>query len=163
MAESLPCEQRSRWKSRQISVACNRINNEPLSNSLLGHEKETNEFNSRFDKLDGTSFFQTTDKAKVVTSAVLEHSINVTTGRMAVHTLTRATNSPGEEKRKEEPTHVQYWLWRKTRHACELKNRADRRTCTCTTHAHPYTRGSSAHVQTRGPAGPTRRPSYAKR
>ena len=45
-----------------MSVACPRINNEPLSPSLLGNEQETNVFNRRFKKPDGPSLHQIANK-----------------------------------------------------------------------------------------------------
>ena len=77
MAKSFPCEKRSRWKIQKMLVAFTRINDEPLSPSLLGHELETNGLNSRFNK---PSLHQITNQAQVVTPAVLENWINVTTG-----------------------------------------------------------------------------------
>ena len=47
---------------QKMSVACMCINNEPVSPSLLGNEEETNVFNSRFNKHDGTSFHQIQSK-----------------------------------------------------------------------------------------------------
>ena len=64
----------------KMSVARTRINNKPLSPSLLGNEEKTNVFNSRLNKPDGTSFHQITNKTQAVTPAVLENWINETAG-----------------------------------------------------------------------------------
>ena len=50
----------------KMSVACTRINNEPLSPSLLGNETETNALDSRFNEPDGTNFHQITDETHLV-------------------------------------------------------------------------------------------------
>ena len=55
-----------------MSIACTRINNEPLSTRLLGNEKEPNVFNSIFNRINGASF---------VSPAVLDNWINVAAGR----------------------------------------------------------------------------------
>ena len=78
----------------QMSVACTRINDETQSPSLIGNEKETNVFNSGFNKPDGASLDKITDESHVVTLAVLENRINATTGRsqLGFHT------HPGQER-----------------------------------------------------------------
>ena len=72
MAKSLACEQRSRWRPQKMSVARTHINNESLSTSLLGNEKETDVFHNRFNNPNWTSLCPITNEAHVVTSAVLE-------------------------------------------------------------------------------------------
>ena len=62
-----------------MSIACTRINNEPLSTSLLGDDKEPNVFNSIFHKKDGASLHQVTNETHVVTLAVLEKWIKIPT------------------------------------------------------------------------------------
>ena len=57
---------------KKVSIACTRINNEPLSTSLLGRRKETNAFNSIFNKADETRFNHIANETHVVTPAVLE-------------------------------------------------------------------------------------------
>ena len=64
-----------------MSVACTRINDEPLSPSLLRNEEKTNVFNSRFNKLHATSIHQITDKTHFGTPTVLENWINTSTGQ----------------------------------------------------------------------------------
>ena len=60
-----------------MSVPCTTINDEPLSPSLVGNEKETNVFNSRFIKPDG-SLHQVTNEIHAVTQ-VLEIWMHVPT------------------------------------------------------------------------------------
>ena len=43
---------------KEKKIACTRLNHEPLSTSLLDNEKETNVFNSRFNKPEGASLDQ---------------------------------------------------------------------------------------------------------
>ena len=45
-----------------MSAACTRSNDEPLSPSLVRNEEETNVFNSRSNKPNGTSLHKITDK-----------------------------------------------------------------------------------------------------
>ena len=49
--------------------------------TLLGNEKETNVFDSRFNKIDRASFNQIANETNIVSSTVLENWINVTAGR----------------------------------------------------------------------------------
>ena len=53
-----------------MSLACTRINNEPLSPNLLGSEKETNVFNSVFRKRDGASTNQIPNETNIGSPAV---------------------------------------------------------------------------------------------
>ena len=69
-------------KSRSLARASKMNLRAPASLAgVLGNEKEANVFSSRFNKPDGTSLHQITDKTHVVTSAVLENRIDVTNGR----------------------------------------------------------------------------------
>ena len=90
----LPVNNTVQMEDSQMSVACTRINDETPSPSLIGNEKETNVFNSGFNKPDGASLDKITDESHVVTPAVLENRINVTTGRsqLGFHT------HPGQER-----------------------------------------------------------------
>ena len=63
-----------------MSAACKRINNELPSTSLLGDQKEPNVFNNSLNKPNGTSYQQIANEPRVVTLAVLENWINITTG-----------------------------------------------------------------------------------
>ena len=85
-----------------MSVACTSINHEPVSSSILGNEKETNVFNSSLNKPNGSSFNQITNETHVVTPAVLENWINVTTNRVSVSTKQdeayAAHSHPGKNK-----------------------------------------------------------------
>ena len=56
-----------------MSIACTRINDEPLSPDLLGYEKEPNVFNSIFHKRDGASLHQIENETNIVSPAVLEN------------------------------------------------------------------------------------------
>ena len=85
-----------------MSVACTRINNEPLSPSLLGNQKETNVFSSRFNKTDGTIFHQITDKTHAVAPAVLEDWINVTTRHLVPAEL------PSQQPQKQDDAYATY-------------------------------------------------------
>ena len=80
-----------------MSVACTRINNEPLSTSLLGNEKETNMLNSIFDKPDGTSLHQIANETHIVSPTVLENWINATQVSLS------ATSETGRSMRFKHP------------------------------------------------------------
>ena len=56
MTEPFSVSNGSDGQIQKMSVASTRIINEPLSPSLLGNEKETYVFNSRFHKPDGANF-----------------------------------------------------------------------------------------------------------
>ena len=62
-----------------MSIACTRINDEPLGTSLLGDKKEEpNSFNRIFSKIDGASFNQIRNETHIVAPTVLENWTNVT-------------------------------------------------------------------------------------
>ena len=64
-----------------MSVACTRINNDPLRTRLLGNEKEPNVLNSIFHKRDGANFNQIANETNIVSPALQENWINVPTSR----------------------------------------------------------------------------------
>ena len=59
-----------------MSVAGTHINNEPLSTSLLGDDKEPSVFNSIFNQRDGAGLNQIANETHIVTLAVLENWIS---------------------------------------------------------------------------------------
>ena len=81
-----------------MSIACTRINNEPLSTSLLVDEKEPNVFNNIIHKRDGAS--QIANETKMVSLAVLENWVNVTASRSP-------TKIPNQQPQRQDETQGQ--------------------------------------------------------
>ena len=76
-----------------MSVACTSINDKSLSACLLGNKKETTVFNSILNEPDGTFFYQIPDETHIVTPAVLEDRINITTGRFQTVSLSATSET----------------------------------------------------------------------
>ena len=105
---------------KKCQLLAHAINNEPLSTSLLGNEKEPNVFNSIFNKLDGISLHQIANETYVVSLAVLKNWINVTTGRSP-------TEFPCQQPQKQDEAYAAYMHPNKNELSCSAMTQGKER------------------------------------